>query len=69
MNVIRHRARHLRDGTLKSRGEALLPLMLATYVFDSLVLSRAQQQLGAIPRFGGRGNGDEMVRKIKLNNS
>jgi hypothetical protein len=37
INLLRDRARQLRDGTVKSRGEALLPLMLATYTFDSLV--------------------------------
>ena len=39
MRILRDRAAQLRDGTLKSRGEALLPLMLAAYVFDSLVSS------------------------------
>ena len=31
MSVIRDRAMQLRDGTLRSRGEALLPLMMAAY--------------------------------------
>ncbi len=37
--MIRERGLQLREGTLKSRGEALLPLMLASYVFESLVLT------------------------------
>ena len=36
--VIRERAERLRDGKLQSRGEALLPLMLAGFIFDSLCL-------------------------------
>ena len=40
MRILKDRAAQLRDGTMKSRGEALLPLMLASYVFDSLVTSR-----------------------------
>ena len=39
-NIIRDRAEKLRDGKLKSRGEALLPLMLATFLFESLCLPR-----------------------------
>merc|ERR1739836_252177 len=39
MRILKDRAAQLRDGTMKSRGEALLPLMLAAYVFDSLVSS------------------------------
>ncbi|XP_013381125.1 zinc finger SWIM domain-containing protein 8 [Lingula anatina] len=38
LNVIRDRAEQLRDGKLRSRGEALLPLMLASFIFDSLCL-------------------------------
>ncbi|CAL1538876.1 unnamed protein product [Lymnaea stagnalis] len=38
MAEIRVRAEQLRDGTLKSRGEALLPLSLATFIFDTLFL-------------------------------
>ncbi|CAH1795555.1 unnamed protein product [Owenia fusiformis] len=36
LNVLRDRAEQLRDGKLRSRGEALLPLVLASFVFDSL---------------------------------
>ncbi|XP_055711055.1 zinc finger SWIM domain-containing protein 8 homolog isoform X3 [Phlebotomus papatasi] len=38
LRVIRERAEHLRDCTLKSRGEALLPIMLASFIFDALVM-------------------------------
>ncbi|XP_035825489.1 zinc finger SWIM domain-containing protein 8 [Aplysia californica] len=36
MKEIRFRAERLRDGALKSRGEALLPLSLATFIFETL---------------------------------
>lgn len=38
LKVIRERAETLRDGTLKTRGEALLPIMLASFIFDALVM-------------------------------
>lgn len=38
INIIRERAEQLRDGKLVSRGEALLPLMLASFIFDALTL-------------------------------
>ncbi|XP_053685785.1 zinc finger SWIM domain-containing protein 8 homolog [Sabethes cyaneus] len=38
LKIIRDRAEALRDGTLKSRGEALLPIMLASFIFDALVM-------------------------------
>lgn len=48
--ILRERALQLKEGTLKSRGEALLPLTLASYIFDSLVVNNnysvADQQLG-----------------------
>ncbi|KAL0280565.1 UNVERIFIED_CONTAM: hypothetical protein PYX00_001825 [Menopon gallinae] len=34
--VIREKAEQLRDGKLRSRGEALLPIMLASFIFDAL---------------------------------
>lgn len=37
LKVIRNRAEQLRDGTLKSRGEAMLPIMLSSFIFDSLI--------------------------------
>lgn len=38
LRVIRERAEQLRDGMLRSRGEALLPIMLASFIFDALVM-------------------------------
>ena len=37
LTLIRERATFLRDGLLRLRGDALLPLMLASYIFESLV--------------------------------
>ncbi|XP_071492613.1 zinc finger SWIM domain-containing protein 8-like [Diadema antillarum] len=42
LGMIRERAQQLRDGTLRSRGEALLPLMLASFIFDALCLPAGQ---------------------------
>ena len=39
LGVIRDKAEKMRLGTLKSRGEALLPLMLASFLFDALVIA------------------------------
>lgn len=39
LSIIKERAEELRAGTLRSRGAALLPIMLASFIFDSLVLS------------------------------
>ncbi|KAK3090543.1 hypothetical protein FSP39_012583 [Pinctada imbricata] len=36
--VLREKAEELRDGIFKSRGDALLPLTLASFIFDSLCL-------------------------------
>ena len=36
---LRERALQLREGKLRSRGEALLPLMLSSYIFESLMLA------------------------------
>lgn len=38
LTILRERAEHLKDGTLRSRGEAMLPLMLASFIFDALVI-------------------------------
>jgi hypothetical protein len=38
LNMIRERAEQLKEGTLRSRGEALLPIMLASFIFDVLVV-------------------------------
>lgn len=34
LNILREKAEQLRDGKLQSRGEALLPLTLASFIFD-----------------------------------
>lgn len=39
LKKIREKAEQLRDGTFKSRGNALLPIMLASFIFDALVTS------------------------------
>lgn len=36
LNMVRQRAAHLRDGVLRSRGHALLPIILASFIFDTL---------------------------------
>lgn len=36
LDILRQKAQQLRDGTLRSRGEALLPIMLASFIFDAL---------------------------------
>ncbi|PSN52082.1 hypothetical protein C0J52_03900, partial [Blattella germanica] len=38
LKMIRERAEQLKEGTLRSRGEALLPIMLASFIFDVLVM-------------------------------
>lgn len=38
--VIRDRAEKLRDGKLKMRGDALLPITLASFIFDSLCVGQ-----------------------------
>ncbi|XP_026286597.1 zinc finger SWIM domain-containing protein 8 homolog isoform X2 [Frankliniella occidentalis] len=37
ISIVREHAQTLKDGTLKSRGEALLPTMLASFIFEVLV--------------------------------
>ena len=38
LNVLRERADQLKDGNIKTRGDALLPLTLASFIFDALCL-------------------------------
>jgi hypothetical protein len=38
MEELQSRAEQLQDGSLKSRGDALLPLTLATFLFEALCL-------------------------------
>nr|XP_018897398.1 PREDICTED: zinc finger SWIM domain-containing protein 8 [Bemisia tabaci] len=44
LDIIRDRAQKLQSGVLKSRGEALLPLMLATFIIETLVISGPTRQ-------------------------
>ena len=68
IGVLREKARDLRDGTLRLRGEALLPMMLASYIFESLVtshnslLNKTDEQLGfeaAVAAIGLKANVSE----------
>lgn len=38
LQILRELAEQLKEGTLKSRGEAMLPIMLASFIFDALVI-------------------------------
>lgn len=44
LKVIRERAEYLRCGNFKTRGEALLPINLATFIFDALVMPMVKEQ-------------------------
>uniref|UniRef100_A0A0K2TKH9 SWIM-type domain-containing protein n=1 Tax=Lepeophtheirus salmonis TaxID=72036 RepID=A0A0K2TKH9_LEPSM len=44
LNIIREKALQLKEGTLKSRGDALLPLTLASFIFESLVLPLSNEE-------------------------
>lgn len=46
--IIRDRAEKLRDGKLKMRGDALLPITLATFIFDSLCVGQGLYSLDAL---------------------
>ena len=60
--IVRERALQLKEGTLKSRGEALLPLMLASFIFDSLVMPQQQGGSRENPRYNQhRSAGDEQL--------
>lgn len=38
LTVLRERADQLKEGTIKTRGDALLPILLASFIFDALCL-------------------------------
>ncbi|KAJ8948389.1 hypothetical protein NQ314_008429 [Rhamnusium bicolor] len=38
LQILRELGEQLKDGTLKSRGDAMLPTMLASFIFDALVI-------------------------------
>ncbi|KAI1293768.1 Zinc finger SWIM domain-containing protein 8 [Halotydeus destructor] len=52
LQVLRDTAEHLRDGRYRSRGDSLLPLVLASYIFDSLVVSVSQPTKSGPPIIG-----------------
>jgi hypothetical protein len=60
--ILRERAVQLKEGTLKSRGEALLPLMLSSFIFDSLVLAQQPGSSRDTSRYcGSRSASDELL--------
>ena len=61
LGILRERALQLKEGTLKSRGEALLPLMLASFIFDSLVLPQLPGGAGRERYSAARSAGDEQL--------
>lgn len=44
VSIIQSRAKSLRDGQYKTRGESLLPLNLASFIFECLVLCQSPTQ-------------------------
>ena len=38
LTVLRERADNLKEGSIKTRGDALLPIFLASFIFDALCL-------------------------------
>lgn len=44
VSILQSRAKLLRDSQYKTRGESLLPLNLATFIFDCLVLYQSPTQ-------------------------
>ena len=49
LSAIRERGDQLRNGTMRCRGDALLPLSLASYIFDALCMPGSHQWLQVIP--------------------
>ena len=45
LSILREKAEQLRDGILRSRGDALLPLSLATFIFEALVMASGAVQI------------------------
>ena len=60
LQILRDKGCQLRDGKFRSRGDALLPLTLAQYIFDSLVLSVGQATRNG-PTITGRLQSDELI--------
>jgi len=62
LSIVRERALQLKEGTLKSRGEALLPLMLASFIFESLVMPQLPGSSRDTSRYNVyRNAGDELL--------
>merc|ERR1719193_1729178 len=62
LSIVRERALQLKEGTLKSRGEALLPLMLASFIFESLVMPQLPGSSRDTSRYSMyRNAGDELL--------
>ena len=51
--IVRERAIQLREGSLRSRGEALLPMMLSSFIFESLVLTSGSKNNFTSSRVSG----------------
>ena len=50
MCILREKAQQLRDGTLQSRGDTLLPLSLATFILEALAPDASKWELMRIGR-------------------
>ncbi|XP_032671069.1 zinc finger SWIM domain-containing protein 8 isoform X2 [Odontomachus brunneus] len=50
--MIRQRAEQLRDGVMRSRGHALLPIMLASFIYDALDVPRVKLPAEIDPNLG-----------------
>ncbi|XP_043461539.1 zinc finger SWIM domain-containing protein 8 homolog isoform X1 [Leptopilina heterotoma] len=50
--MVKQRAKQLRDGVLRSRGHALLPIMLASFIFDALNSPRLKLPTGVDENLG-----------------
>jgi len=46
--MIKQRAEQLRDGVMRSRGHALLPIMLASFIYDALEVPSTKYSLSII---------------------
>lgn len=44
VSILQNRAKLLRDGKYKTRGESLLPLSLATFIFECLAMCQSPSQ-------------------------
>uniref|UniRef100_A0A8D9ETE1 Zinc finger SWIM domain-containing protein 8 n=1 Tax=Cacopsylla melanoneura TaxID=428564 RepID=A0A8D9ETE1_9HEMI len=65
LDIIRDRATQLKDGVLRSRGDALLPITLAGFILDSLISTVNQQNMKPMSGLGvnkkPQYNADEML--------